>query len=166
MLWYPNTGQSVALSLDTLVFFSFSNAQNAIMEQPCRLVHNKYLMVMYAMLMSNNEGDCSFWKPSVTQNSNMHEKLLSCLSRLFLKQLAPRVFSTGRNNRAPHQNSRLEALFGRRQRQVSESALRSQGVSTRLQAVTMRRGASELTLVRDSYKDAHCVWWGFFFSFF
>lgn len=87
----------------------------------------------------------------------MHEKLLFCLSRLFLKQLAPRVFSTGRNNRAPHQNSRLEALFGRRQRQVSESALRSQGVSTRLQAVTVRRGASELTLVRDSYKDAHCV---------
>jgi len=28
----------------------------------------------------------------VTQNSNMHEKLLSCLSRLSLKQLAPRVF--------------------------------------------------------------------------
>ncbi len=77
----------------------------------------------------------------------MHEKLLSCLSRLSLKQLAPRVFSTGPNNRAPHQNSRLEALFGRRQRQVSESALRSRGATTRLQAVTVRRGASALTSV-------------------
>lgn len=146
------------------MFFSFSNAQNAIIEQPCRLVHNNY--PIYAMLMSNNEGDYSFWKPSVTQNSNMHEKLLSCLSRLSLKQLAPRVFSTGPNNRAPHQNSRLEALFGRRQRQVSESAPRSplpRGVNAAASCHD-EAGCKRTHFSLESHKDAHCVWWRSFFS--